>query len=91
MTKKVFEKINQEQKKKGLPEFANPRNVAAGSLRQLNSKITASRKLDCFTFEIITDIGQKTHEEVHEILKNQVLKLMLIVNIVKIYQKQKAI
>ena len=68
MAKKVFEKINQEQLKLGQPVFANPRNVAAGSLRQLDPKIAAARKLECFTFEIITDIGQKTHEEVHEIL-----------------------
>lgn len=70
MTKKVFSRINKEQKKAGLPVFANPRNVAAGSLRQLDPKITASRKLECFAFEIITDIGQKTHAEVHEILRS---------------------
>ena len=68
MAKEVFEKINQEQLKSGQPVFANPRNVAAGSLRQLDPKIAAARKLECFAFEIITDIGQKTHEEVHEIL-----------------------
>ena len=48
--------------------FANPRNVAAGSIRQLDSKITATRKLDCFAFEILTDLGQKDHEQSHEIL-----------------------
>jgi len=69
MPSKVFEKINEEQIKLGQPIFANPRNVAAGSLRQLDSKMTAARKLDCFAFEIITPLGQKTHEEVHQILK----------------------
>ncbi|MBU1131355.1 NAD-dependent DNA ligase LigA [Patescibacteria group bacterium] len=69
MTKKVFEKINKEMEKKGQPKFANPRNVAAGSIRQLDPQITASRKLDCFAFEIITAAGQKTHEEVHQLLK----------------------
>ncbi|MBU1202892.1 NAD-dependent DNA ligase LigA [Patescibacteria group bacterium] len=68
MHKNVFEKINKEQKKKGLPLFANPRNVAAGSIRQLDPKVTASRKLDCMTFELITDMGQKTHEDVHQLL-----------------------
>jgi DNA ligase (NAD+) len=68
MDKKVFVKINKAQEKKGLPLFANPRNVAAGSVRQLDPKVAASRKLDCIAFEIITDLGQKTHQEVHEIL-----------------------
>lgn len=70
MAKKVFEKINKEQAEQGLPPFANPRNVAAGSIRQLDPKITASRRLECFAFEIITDLGQNTHEEVHQILKS---------------------
>jgi DNA ligase (NAD+) len=69
MTKKIFEQINKKQQAQGLPLFANPRNVAAGSIRQLDPKITAARKLECFAFEIITDLGQKTHQEVHEILK----------------------
>lgn len=52
MSKKHFEKINKEQEKKGLPLFANPRNVAAGSIRQLDPKITASRKLDVFIYDL---------------------------------------
>lgn len=68
MQKDVFEKINKKQSKQGLPLFANPRNVAAGSIRQLDPKIAASRKLDCIVFEIITNIGQKTHEESHDFL-----------------------
>ncbi|MCD6471268.1 NAD-dependent DNA ligase LigA [bacterium] len=70
MHKNDFEKLNRERKKKGLKPFANPRNVTAGSIRQLDPKITASRKLDCFAFDILTDLGQKTHEEVHQILHN---------------------
>ena len=69
MRKKDFEELNKERKRKGLPLFANPRNVAAGSIRQLDPKVTASRKLDCFIFEILTDLGQKTHHEVHQILR----------------------
>ena len=68
MSEKVFANINKAQKKKGLPEFANPRNVAAGSIRQLDSKVAASRKLDCIAFELITDMGQKTHQETHKLL-----------------------
>ena len=68
MGKKTFSKINKQQVKKNLPLFANPRNVAAGSIRQLDSKITASRNLDFYAFELITDLCQQTHEEVHKIL-----------------------
>ncbi|MBU4370123.1 NAD-dependent DNA ligase LigA, partial [Patescibacteria group bacterium] len=69
MHKKDFEKLNQQRKKQDLPVYANPRNVAAGSIRQLNSKVTAQRALDCYIFEIITDLGQKTHAQVHQMLK----------------------
>jgi len=68
LTKKEFNLINKEQMKKGLKPYANPRNIAAGSIRQLNPKITASRHLDSFEYDIITDIGQKFHEEEHLLL-----------------------
>lgn len=69
LRKKEFERINKEQKEKGLKMYANPRNIAAGSVRQLDPKVTASRKLDSFQYELVTDIGQKTHEEEHILLK----------------------
>ncbi|MFA6252930.1 MAG: NAD-dependent DNA ligase LigA [Patescibacteria group bacterium] len=69
MTKNIFDKINKEQEKKGLAPYANPRNIAAGSIRQLDPKIMASRQLQCFAFELISDLGQKTHQESHDILK----------------------
>ena len=68
ITKKDFEKINREQIKKNLPPFANPRNLAAGSVRQLDPKITRERHLDSNCYELITDFGQKTHEQKHKIL-----------------------
>ena len=70
LTKKEFQKINQEQTRKGLAVYANPRNVAAGSIRQLDPKITASRHLVFYAYDLISDFGEKTHEEKHLILKN---------------------
>ncbi len=52
MPKASFEALNEERKASGEPFFANPRNAAAGSLRQLDSKITAKRNLDVFIFNI---------------------------------------
>jgi len=52
MPKKSFEKLNTRQELEGKPLFANPRNAAAGSLRQLDSKITAQRGLDILIFNI---------------------------------------
>lgn len=75
MTKKEFERINRIQEKAGKPTYANPRNTAAGSIRQLDPTITASRKLEFFAFELITDCGQKTHEHVHEILRGLGFKI----------------
>lgn len=66
--KKDFEEINKEQDKNGLPRYANPRNLAAGSIRQLNSKITASRRLRFFAWDIIGDFCGK-HSGEHEALR----------------------
>ncbi len=69
MDKKVFEKINEKQKKKGEKLFANPRNASAGSIRQLDPKVTASRQLDFFGYDLLADFGQTTHEQAHEIIR----------------------
>lgn len=68
ISKKEFENINNLQKKRGLPQYANPRNIVAGSVRQLDPKVTAERKLDSYSYELLTDLGQKTHEDKHKIL-----------------------
>jgi DNA ligase (NAD+) len=68
ITKKNFELVNKEQEKLGQPTFANPRNLAAGSIRQLDPKITAKRRLDVNAYDLVTDLGQKTHEQEHKIL-----------------------
>jgi len=69
MTKDAFEDVNKDRKKQGLSLYANPRNTAAGSIRQLNSKVAASRKLNFLAYSIITDLGQKNHQQEHEIVK----------------------
>ena len=69
LTKKEFERVNHEREIKNLSLYANPRNLAAGSIRQLNPKVTASRKLDSNIYSLVTDLGQKTHEEEHYLLE----------------------
>ncbi len=69
MTKKVFNQLNKKYKKEGKPLLSNPRNAAAGSLRQLDPKITAERKLDYYVWQLVTDLGQKTFEESTKIAK----------------------
>ena len=52
MPRKVFYELNEERERNGLQLFANPRNAAAGSLRQLDPKIAASRRLEIFVFNL---------------------------------------
>lgn len=70
ITKKELQRINKEQEKKGLKLYVNTRNLAAGSVRQLDSSITASRKLNSFQYDIATktEFPITTHEEKHKIL-----------------------
>jgi len=61
----VFEKTNAEREEQGEPRFANPRNAAAGAIRQLDSKLVARRKLDMFAYDLLV-AGRKpftTHWE----------------------------
>jgi len=52
MTRRGFEQLNEERAEQGQPLFANPRNAAAGSVRQLDSRITARRPLDIFVYQL---------------------------------------
>lgn len=71
MSKSSFEKANIERRKNNENEFANPRNAAAGSVRQLDSKITAKRNLDFIAYFIPNpeDYGLKTQHESLEYLR----------------------
>lgn len=76
ISKKEFERVNEEQRKKGGKVFANPRNMAAGSLRQLDPKITADRRLDSYIYdivlpaEVLAKLNIRTHEQKHHFLKS---------------------
>jgi len=77
MQKKDFEKLNELAKVLGQDEFANPRNAAAGSLRQLDPKICAERNLDIFIFNLQMIEGKdfSTHSQTLEFLKEQGFKV----------------
>jgi len=55
MNRRAFERLNAERDEKGLSRFANPRNAAAGSLRLLEPQVTASRRLEFYTYFLLAD------------------------------------
>ena len=71
MSKAVFEKLNEQRELNGEPLLANPRNAAAGSMRQLDPKIAASRKLDiiCFNMQFSSSGTYTTHAETLDAMK----------------------
>ena len=72
MSKQAFQKLNRTREQNGEPLFANPRNAAAGSLRQLDPKLAAERSLDLFVYsldQIESDKEFTTHTEVLQYLK----------------------
>ena len=72
MSKKVFEELNAEREINGEPLLANPRNAAAGSMRQLDPKVAASRRLDiiCFNMQYSSDGGYTTHAETLDAMRD---------------------
>lgn len=78
MTNEAFDKVNEMQEIKGKKLFANPRNCAAGTLRQLDSKITKERDLSMFVFNIQDVRGKEfnSHSEGYEYLKQQGIKII---------------
>jgi DNA ligase (NAD+) len=70
MTREAFERMNEQQEAQGGKRFANPRNAAAGAVRMLDSKITASRQLEFFAYYLLVDgrVPKKKQSEVLETL-----------------------
>jgi DNA ligase (NAD+) len=78
LPKTGFKKLNEERAKEGLPLFANPRNAAAGSVRQLDPRITAQRPLDIFVYGLGWAEGKtvpETHWEIMQYLKTLGFKI----------------
>lgn len=77
MSKKSFNKANLERKSVGQEEFKNPRNAAAGSIRQLDSSVVAKRKLDMFIYSVMEPElhGLNSHSEALEAAKKLGLKV----------------
>ena len=71
MSKETLKQLNEERQAKNQPLLQNCRNAAAGSIRQLDSKVAASRKLDCWIYHLPNpeDYGLKTHWESLEFMK----------------------
>jgi len=78
MPKKVFHALNEERERRGEALFANPRNAAAGSLRQLDPKIAAARKLDIAVFNVQYTEGEtfSTHLETLDYLRDKGFKVI---------------
>jgi DNA ligase (NAD+) len=78
MSKESFARLNSDREEQGLSTFANPRNAAAGSLRQLDSSVAAKRGLDIFVFNIqrVEGIEFSTHLEGLEFLRKAGFKVI---------------
>ena len=78
MPKKVFAKLNEQREQNGEQPFANPRNAAAGSLRQLDPKIAASRKLDIliFNLQLAEGVEFQTHSQTLDFLRELKFKVI---------------
>lgn len=68
MARADFKKLNKELERKGEKTYANPRNLAAGSIRQLDPKLAASRPLKFLAYDMVTNVGQARHSQEHQIL-----------------------
>ena len=96
LSNESFTKINQERAIRGEKLFANSRNLAAGSIRQLDPKVVSARGLGFLSWELATDVGQKKHSQGHQITRALGLKTDLgrvchsLAEVVRFWQKMQA-
>lgn len=78
MTREAFRKVNENQELLGRRLFANPRNCAAGTLRQLDSRVVKERSLSMFVFNLQKAVGRDfaTHTEAYEFMHKQGIKII---------------
>lgn len=69
MSKVIWKKLNEQQAREDKQLYANMRNAAAGSVRLLDPKVTASRKLEYYAYDAVTGVDAGSHNEVHVVLK----------------------
>lgn len=83
MSERVLVELNKKQKDKGLPPYANPRNAAAGSVRQLDPKVAAERRLDSFIYDVAetSESAPETQYEELEYLRGLGFKVNKHVNL----------
>ena len=89
-----FSRINQEREDEGEDVFANPRNAAAGTIRQLDKSIVKERKLDCYLYYLVNaeEYGMKTHKESIEYIEKLGFKTTKIFELYNDFRKlEKAI
>ncbi len=88
MPKSSFERVNAEREENGEALFANPRNAAAGSLRQLDSKIAASRGLDIFIFNLqYCDKVFSNHAETFDFMRENGFKVIPFAKVLSDYDE----
>ncbi len=69
MSKQNFDALNALMSSRGEPLFANPRNAAAGTIRQLDARMVAERRLSFFGYALVGDYGLTTHQQEHELME----------------------
>lgn len=83
MYKKDFEELNKIQRANGKAEFKNPRNLAAGTIRQLDARLVAERPLNFHAYDLLMDNGPPTNSEVYEKLRKFGFKVNEIAKLTK--------
>jgi DNA ligase (NAD+) len=70
LSKKEFALINKKRAEEGKELYSSPRNLAAGSIRQLDSQVTQKRNLSFLAYKIVTDLGQEKHSQEHQVMRS---------------------